>query len=239
MIRRELNPEVRTLDVKAGIVEYVASDESIDAQREIVRARWMAVRPVREEFAAGGFASSTGASRAQLGKVIDFRVVGRQLVETAQFAIDVPECRLARLAFGMTKDAGYLKAVSVGFTPELIITKVPSEHWGPDWSGAQVLPANSKPGRPLWDSALSDLQVDGKRVDTVYVAQQQIELSACVIGSNPNALAKSYKAGVINDADLEIISEETSKRETTATKAMESDAALVAQASESEGEVPG
>ena len=39
----------------------------------------------------------------------------------------------------------------------------------------------------------------------IYVEQEQIELSQCVIGANPNAVAqieKAYKAGVLNDSDI-------------------------------------
>jgi hypothetical protein len=39
----------------------------------------------------------------------------------------------------------------------------------------------------------------------IYLEQEQMELSACIIGANPNALARAYKAGVIDD-DLLIFS---------------------------------
>ena len=37
-IRRTIHPVTRVLDEAKGIVEYVASDESIDSYQEIVRA---------------------------------------------------------------------------------------------------------------------------------------------------------------------------------------------------------
>ncbi|HEY3853504.1 MAG TPA: hypothetical protein VGO67_03820 [Verrucomicrobiae bacterium] len=49
-----------------------------------------------------------------LGKVVDFRVKNRQLIETVKWAIDVPSNVLAIKGFAMMQ-AGYLKAVSVGF----------------------------------------------------------------------------------------------------------------------------
>jgi hypothetical protein len=50
-------------------------------------------------------------------------------------------------------------------------------------------------------------------VRTIYTEQEQVELSCCVVGSNPNALAKAYRAGAINDADIQTLSLEFSQRE--------------------------
>ena len=52
--------------------------------------------------------------------------------------------------------------------------------------------------------------------------QQQIELSAVVIGANPNALlnvGKAFKAGVLSDADLQFLSGEVARREFPASSA--------------------
>jgi hypothetical protein len=227
MVRREINPEVRIQDEKAGIVQYVASDQSIDAQNEVVRADgWRFDRFARNSPLVDSH--RYGSVECVLGKVIDFSVQGRQLVETAQWAIDVPENTMAKLGFAMTK-AGYLKAVSVGFMPEFIVTQVPQDMWGEDWGGAGILAAQSRQGKEIWRQQMQELGFSGnKQPQTVYMTQQQIELSACVIGANPNALAKSYKAGVLSDADLELISTERSKRE-TAGMALESAAAMQAR----------
>jgi hypothetical protein len=226
MIRRELNPEVRTLDEAAGIVEYVASDQTIDAQNEVVRADgWRFDRFQRNAPLVDSH--RYGSILCVLGKIIDFRIVGRQLVETAQWAIDVPENEAARVGYAMTK-AGYLKAVSVGFAPELVLTQLPQDGWPEDWAGARVLPASSRPGRPLWAQQMSELGCEARQPSTVFVVQQQLELSACVLGCNPNALAKSYKAGLLSDAQLDWISTERSKRE-TASMAEESAAVMLAR----------
>jgi hypothetical protein len=37
-MRREIHPQIKVLDAVAGIVEYVASNETIDCHQEIVRA---------------------------------------------------------------------------------------------------------------------------------------------------------------------------------------------------------
>jgi hypothetical protein len=193
-IRRTIHPEVKVLDAKAGIAEYVASDETIDSYREIIRADgWRFSR-----FAKNApFVDSHdyGTVEKLLGKVMDFKVAGATLVETVQWAIDVPENKLAQLGWKMTA-AGYLRAVSVGFIPTKAVSR---------WD------SNPDP----FVKELTRLGLDEKSgVRAIYLQQEQIELSACIIGANPNALAKSYKAGVINDADLDTISTEIAKHAT-------------------------
>ena len=83
-----------------------------------------------------------------------------------------------------------------------------------------------------WREQLNDLGIheeDGVRV--IYTQQQQIELSACILGANPNALqlaAKAYKAGVLNDGQIEFLSRELARRE-PATPADDPAAAEVAR----------
>ncbi len=38
---------------------------------------------------------------------------------------------------------------------------------------------------------------------TFYVEQEQKELSACVLGANPNALARAFKDGILKTGDIE------------------------------------
>lgn len=203
-IRREINPEVRTLDAKAGICEYIASDESTDADREVVRANgWKFARFQRN---APFLDSHTkGSIGAMLGKVIDFKVASGQLVETVQWAIDVASNTLARVGWDMTQ-AGYLKAVSVGFLPEVLVTALREEDWPGCWSGVQVISALAKSGRDVWAAQLRELGLSPRNApDTIYLAQQQIELSCCVVGCNPNALRKSYRAGILTDSIVNTI----------------------------------
>ena len=54
----------------------------------------------------------------------------------------------------------------------------------------------------------------GAKVDCVYLSWLQIELSACVIGANGNAVAKAYKAGIVDDQFLDLISTAKAQRET-------------------------
>jgi len=193
-LRRTIHPEVKVVDSAKGIVDYVASDETLDSYKEIIRAEGWRFTNFQKN---APFVDSHDYStiKNQVGKVIDFNVDKRRLVERVQWAIDVPGNELAQLGWKMT-EAGYLKAVSVGFWPKRWVSK-----WDSDKSG--------------WVSQLSELglhEEDGVR--TIYVEQEQVELSAVVLGANPNALAKAYKAGALSDEDLETFSNERTKRET-------------------------
>jgi HK97 family phage major capsid protein len=175
---REIHPIAKTLDSRAGIVEYVASDESLDRDGEILRAAgWRFTNfqknaPFLDNHQYGSIGSV-------LGKVMDARVEGKQLVETVQWAIDVPENTLAQVGFKMT-DAGYLKAVSIGGIPVKIAFNDGSRQFQ-DLVKSFGLPATAP-------------------VKRIFLEQEQLELSACSLGSNPNALAKAYREGIIPDS---------------------------------------
>jgi hypothetical protein len=202
LLRRELPVTAKVIDAGGGLVEYVASDESMDCYREVIRVSgWRFTRFQKN----APFVDSHRYDSVEclLGKVVDFQVKGRQLVETVQWAIDVPSNQRARIGWEMTR-AGYLKAVSVGFQPTRMTSK-----WDSD--------------KTLWLAQLKELglhEEDGVRA--IYVEQEQLELSAVVIGANPNALlnvGKAFKAGVLNDADLQFLSGEFARRETPASSA--------------------
>lgn len=182
-LTRTLTPEIRIVDAQKGIVDYVASDETIDAYREVIRADGWRFTNFQKN---APFVDSHdyGCIDKLVGRVIDVRIEKRQLVERVQWAIDVPENTLAQLGWKMT-EAGYLKAVSVGFYPVRFATK-----WDPD--------------RTNFLQQLKELGLQEESgVRTIYTEQEQIELSACIIGANPNALAKAYKAGALNEGDLD------------------------------------
>lgn len=188
-IRKEIAVEAKVLDSGSGIVEYVASDESIDSYGEVIRANgW---RFDRFKKNAPFVDSHSYYNIADLlGKVVDFKVDGKRLVETVQWAIDVPSNSKARIGWEMTR-AGYLRAVSVGFMPLRMVSK-----WDSDKAG--------------WMAQLKELGLHEEQgVRAVYIEQEQIELSAVIIPANPNALmqvAKAYKAGCITEADLVALS---------------------------------
>ena len=182
LLRRQIHPETRIVDPRHGVVEYVASDETLDSYREIIRADGWRFDQFKKN---APFVDSHeyGTLAKLVGKVVAFGVVGKKLVETVQWAVDVKENALAQLGWKMTQ-AGYLKAVSVGFYPEEVLT-----------AAAKSFKA---------ELAALGLNPDAD-VRKIYTRQQQIELSAVIIGANPNALqmtARAYKAGVLDDADL-------------------------------------
>lgn len=173
------------MDARKGIVEYVASDETLDFQGEVVRASGWRFTHFPKNSPLVDSHNYTTIEKV-LGKVIDVAVKNRRLIEVAQWAINVPENRLAQFGWKMT-EAGFLRAVSVGFKP------------------VKWLTATSKG----WAAELSDLKLNDQadKVRRIYIEQEQVELSAVVLGANPNAVAQAYKAGVVTDADVEFISE--------------------------------
>ena len=213
-LRRTISAETRVLDAQTGLVEYVASDESIDSYREVIRAAgWRFNRFARN----APFVDSHDYSTIDklLGQVVDFKVAGGKLIETVQWAKNVPENSLAQKGWAMT-EAGYLKAVSVGFVPEAIVTSAQTKEF---------------------KAQLEDLGLKADaQVRTIYTRQQQLELSAVIIGANPNALqttAKAYKAGVLDDAAIEFLASELTHE--TAASAVDPAGALAARQQAREG----
>jgi hypothetical protein len=180
---RALNVEARIVSEAEGTVDYVASDATLDSYREIVDPKgWKFTH-----FANNApFVDSHDywSIEKLLGKVVSFQVTGGQLIERVKWAKDVAENKLAQLGWKMTT-GGFLKAVSVGF-----YAKKYASVWGD---------ANA------WAAACSALKLDAETVAqcrVIYLEQEQIELSACILGANPNALAKAHKEGCVKDSDL-------------------------------------
>lgn len=192
-IRREIAVVPRVLSEQDGTVEFVASDESLDCYREIVRVNgWKFTH-----FAKNApFVNSHDYSdiRNLLGSVIDWRIEKGQLIESVKYA-RIPNT-LADWAFMMVRD-GHLKAVSVGFIPTSMCSK---------WDG------DTKD----FLAQIGDLKLDAQtaaQVCVIYREQEQIELSQCIIGANPNALAKSceliaraYKGGTLSEQAVHSLS---------------------------------
>ncbi|HWD21073.1 MAG TPA: phage major capsid protein [Verrucomicrobiae bacterium] len=180
-LRRTLHPEVKVLDSRQGLCAYIASDESLDNFSEVIKASGWRFR----HFAQNApFVDSHDYATIEkcVGKVVDFQVQNGRLVETVQWAVDIAENKLAQLGWKMT-EAGYLKAVSVGFLPTKCLTPNSGE---------------------AWRSQLRELGLkDNGRVRAIYTEQEQLELSACIIGANPNAVACAYHDGILRDSDLE------------------------------------
>jgi hypothetical protein len=202
---RALHVETKIVDKKKGIVKYIASDESLDSYREIVRAAgWRFDRFEKNAPFVDSHDYSTIGKL--LGGVIDYEVKKNQLEETVQWALEAEEENpLIRIGWKMTV-AGYLKAVSVGFIPMKWVSR-----WDSDRTGYL---------REL--SMLGMTEDEGPRV--IYLEQQQIELSAVIIGANGNAVAKAFKSGAIDEEDLEALEKKLSQNETKTVPAADSPA---------------
>lgn len=199
-VRREFAVVPRVLSETEGTIEYIASDETLDCYGEIVRVNgWRFT-----QFAKNApFVNSHDYSdiRNLLGQVVSFEVKDGKLVEVVQYARQ-PDT-LADWAFKMARD-GFLRAVSVGFVPLRMASK-----WDSDASG--------------FLGQVAELKLDAQttaRLRAVYLEQEQIELSQCVIGANPNALAnvaKAYKAGCLTEDDVQKLSAQIATETKTAT----------------------
>lgn len=193
---RETAIEAKVLDEREGLVRYVASDETLDCYNEIVRASgWRFTH-----FAKNApFVNSHDYSdvRQLLGQVVNFEVVGGQLIEDVKYALTPGGNTLADWVFAMVRDK-FLRAVSVGFAPVRYATK-----WDSDKSALLAQIEEMK-----LDAAVA------AQLNVVYIEQEQLELSQCVIGANPNALAKSlrtiaaaYKGGTLSEEGVEKFSD--------------------------------
>lgn len=194
-LRRTIHPEVRILSESDGLSEYIASDETIDSYAEVIRVDGWRFDLFKKN---SPFVNSHDYSSIEslLGSVVDYCIRNGALVTTVQWALDVPENRLAQLGWKMTQ-AGHLKAVSVGFRPmEWVFPQDASEF------AAQCL----------------DLGLDQSKVRRIFTEQQLLELSAVVLGANPQAVALAYKSGVINDSDLELFADCSQWRDTRASE---------------------
>lgn len=192
--RRVIAAETRILDATKGIVQYVASDETLDSYNEVIRVKGWRFNLFKKN---NPFVDSHDYETIEklLGSVIDFQVKGGELIETVQWAIDVPENRLAQLGWKMTV-GGFLRAVSVGFQPTKWVSK-----WDKD-------PSN------FYEQA-QELKLSAEAVRVIYLEQEQIELSAVILGANPNALAKARAAGVLNDSDVQFFNTKSFNTEAT------------------------
>lgn len=180
-LRRAFDVVPKIISEAEGIVDYVASNETLDCYQEVVAvAGWRFTR-----FAKNApFVDSHDYYSIDklLGRVQRGWTEGKNLIERVQWAKDVEENKLAQLGWKMTL-GGFLKAVSVGFFPLRYVRN----------------------GGDGWTQALQSIGVkpeEGKAISYIYLEQEQIELSACIIGANPDALAKSFAEGCVKDADL-------------------------------------
>lgn len=180
-LRRSISVECRVLSEKDGTVEYIASDATLDSYNEsILVSGWRF-----NLFAKNSpFVDSHNywSIESLLGKVETARVENAQLIERVRWAKDVAENKLAVLGWKMTL-GGFLKAVSVGFRS--VKSAWPNDTgWNAFVQEAGLTPAAAAKCR------------------RIFIEHEQLELSACILGANPSAVAKAWQEGCIKDADL-------------------------------------
>jgi hypothetical protein len=187
---REIHPEIKVLDAAKGLVRYVASDETLDHYREVIRAEGWRFNYFRKNAPFVDSHDYDCIDRL-LGKVTSYEVKQGKLIEEVQWAIDTDH-PLAKLGFQLTEKE-YLKAVSVGFVPTKHVCR----------------------GADEFAKAAEQLGLDTATAAScrcIYLQQEQLELSACIIGANPNALAKAWHAGDVSEEQMHVLGLDSDER---------------------------
>jgi hypothetical protein len=182
----------------APILDFIASDETLDRYGEIISASGWRLDIYRRNPVFQN-AHQYGDIMFTLGKALitELRTLPSEgsnprstlhaqrstvLFQRVQFATDINP--IARVAYGLYK-AKFLNAVSVGFIP-LRWEDVPAggTSSASPHSSSSASPKSSTPCRRR------------------YLEQELLEVSAVGIPANPNALALGLKAGAIERSDL-------------------------------------
>jgi hypothetical protein len=177
------------------ILDFIASDESLDRYHEIISASGWRLDTYRRNPVFQN-AHQYGDIIFTLGRALITEVRGHPrpsdgrgaggegipyLYQRIQFATDVNP--IARIAYGLYQGK-FLNAVSVGFIPlRWLDANGDEQHSGL---------AKSQPGR----------RSAAQHFHRKYLEQELLEVSAVGIPANPNALALALKSGAIEKADL-------------------------------------
>lgn len=178
-LARLLTPEIKVISAVDHTVDYIASDATLDCYNEVLVAKGVKF----DRFSKNApFVDSHDYSTIEklLGSVIEFGVKSGKVVERVKWAVDVSP--LAALGFKLT-ESGHLKAVSVGFIPVKYAWR----------------------DQPEFAEMVKELGMDADTVAKcrcIHREWMQIELSACIIGANPSALAKAFHDGALRERDL-------------------------------------
>jgi len=186
------------------ILDFIASDESLDRYDEVICASGWRLDTYRRNPVFQN-AHQYGDILFTLGKALitEVRIPprpsdgrgaggegmvagGQALFQRIQFATDVNP--IARIAYGLYKGK-FLNAVSVGFIPL---------RWQ-DGDGTEHSARSAASGR----QSFQHLRVSASQhLRRKYLEQELLEVSAVGIPANPNALALGLKAGAIEKSDL-------------------------------------
>jgi hypothetical protein len=165
------------------ILDFIASDETLDRYGEIILARGWQLDNYRRNPVFQN-AHQYGDVIFTLGKALKTEVRDGRLYQRIEFATEVNP--MARIAYGLYKGK-FLNAVSVGFIPL-------------KWENGQKSGAGGQ--RLEFDQSLVTAAATTRDFRRKYVEQELLEVSAVGIPANPNALALGLKSGAIEKGDL-------------------------------------
>jgi hypothetical protein len=162
----------------AAILDFVASDETLDRYDEIVSAAGWKLDSYRRNpvfqnaHKYGDIIFTLGKSLITEVRSLSALPSSLCLFQRVQFAVEINP--MAKIAYGLYKGK-FLNAVSVGFVPI---------RW-------EDFPSSSS-------SSSSSSSVPRRK----YLEQELLEVSAVGIPANPNALALGLKSGAIEKSDI-------------------------------------
>ena len=190
-VRKMLEADARVLDASAGVMEYVASSEAIDSHGDkILLSGWRFNRmrtnaPFLDSHRKGSISDV-------LGEVTGASLEDGALVQRVRWAIGIGVPKIDA-AFRMA-EAGFLKAVSVGFQTVEVLSRFIVGR-----GGRRVEDPNFEQ-RVQEEFGVS--AEEARILQNLFIEQEQIELSAVSIGANPEALVRSFEEGVISEKAL-------------------------------------
>jgi hypothetical protein len=180
-VRSESEPAASRPAERPPILDFIASDETLDRYDEILVADGWRLDNYRRNPVFQN-AHQYGDIIFTLGRALLTEVRHGKLYQRVEFATGVNP--MARIAFGLYQHR-FLNAVSVGFIPI---------RWQEGAPHSRAFPRSA--------SAASGRGEDAP-FRRKYLEQELLEVSAVGIPANPNALALGLKAGVVQKADLQ------------------------------------
>jgi hypothetical protein len=206
-------------DTAAPILEFVASDETLDRYGEMIRATGWRLENYRRNPVFQN-AHQYGDIIFTLGRALSTEIrslpstVNNQLstclYQRVEFATAVNP--MARIAYGLYRGK-FLNAVSVGFIPLRWQDPNGVDHQAgrgvraappgpgvvaPEPAAARELAAPEQGGGGL----VAPKRSGGGRPPRIYLEQELLEVSAVAIPANPGALALAVKSGAVEKSDL-------------------------------------